>query len=138
MARVYATAAAYEEYTGQAPPDDIDAVLARASRFLENTVFRLCWYKADGDGMPSDVVVAAAFSNAVCAQVEWWDETGDELGVAGMWGSVKLGSASMSTGSSSSGSAGSAGGRTVADAALEALRGPDMTPDRFVLGMVCS
>lgn len=138
MARVYATAAEYETYTGQTPPPDIDALLVRASRFLDSRVFRLCWYNADEvTGMPTDEVVLEAFAAAVCAQVWWWDETGDELGVAAQWGSVKLGSASL-TASSSSGSSGAGGGREVAEAAMEALRSPDLTPCRFVLGMVCS
>ncbi|WP_046495111.1 hypothetical protein [Streptomyces odonnellii] len=135
MARVYATAAEYLEYTGEEVPDE--GALARASRFLDSQVLRLCRYEVDAEGKPADPVVAAAFAAAVCEQVRWWDETGDELGAAGLWGSVKLGSASMTRASSSSGSPG-AGGRVVADAALEALRSPDLTPDRFVLGLVCS
>ncbi|WP_405676909.1 hypothetical protein OG292_19895 [Streptomyces sp. NBC_01511] len=139
MARVYATSAEYETYTGQTAPADIGALLARASRFLDSRVIRLCWYDADDViGMPTDEVVLEAFSAAVCAQVQWWEETGDELGVAQRYGTVKLGSASLSGPGSSSGSSGPVGGREVADAAMEALRSPDLTPCRFVLGLVCS
>lgn len=135
MARTYATSTQYETYTGQTPPTDITARLGRASRFLDAEVFRLCWYEVDEDGYPSNTVVRQAFADAVCTQVAWWAETGDELGTAGQWGSVKIGSVALSGPSSSTGS-GTSGGRKVADAALEALRAPDLTPDLFRLGEV--
>ena len=138
MARVYATAAQYEEITGQTAPADIDGRLKRASRFLDSRVFRLCRYDVDEDGMPSNEVVAEAFAAAVSAQVWAWDESGDEQGVAGQFGSVKIGTLSLSAPSSSNGSSGAVGGRTVADTALEALRTPDLTGDIFVLGWVTS
>lgn len=136
MARVYATQAQYETYTGQTAPADIAARLARASRFLDSRAFRLCWYEVDEDGYPTNAVVAAAFADAVSAQVQWWEETGDELGTAGRWGSVKIGSVSLSGPGSSSGNSGPVGGRDVAETALEALRSPDLTQDIFVLGLV--
>lgn len=137
MARVYATSADYQTYTGQTPPADIDTRLARASRFLDSGVFRLCWYAADEvTGMPTNALVADAFSDAVCAQVQWWDETGDELGAAGRYGTVKIGSVTLQGPGQSAQSAGPVGGRIVADAALEALRTPDLTRDLFVLGEV--
>ena len=134
MARTYATAADYLQYTGQTPPPDIEAVLARCSRFLDSQVFRLCLFEVDEDGYPANSVVRQAFADATCAQAQWWGETGDELGTAGLWDSVKLGSLALSGRSSSSG--GGSGGREVAEAALEALRSPDLTPEVFVLGMV--
>ncbi|MER5213700.1 hypothetical protein ABT063_24790 [Streptomyces sp. NPDC002838] len=136
MARTYATSADYEAYTGQTPPSDITARLARASRFMENRVFRLCWYEVDEDGYPTNTVVKQAFADAVSAQVQWWEETGDELGTAGRWGSVKIGSVSLSGPGSSSGNSGPVGGREVAETAMEALRSPDLTQDIFVLGLV--
>lgn len=136
MARIYATSADYQSYTGQTPPADIDARLGRSSRFMESRVFRLCWYEVDAEGYPSNSVVKQAFADAVCAQVQWWEETGDELGTAGRWGSVKIGSVSLSGPGSSSGSSGPVGGREVAEAALEVLRSPDLTADIFVLGLV--
>lgn len=135
MARIYATSADYLAYTGQTPPADIDARLARASRFLGSTVFRLCWYEVDEDGYPSNTLVQEAFAAAVCAQVQWWDETGDELGAAGRYVSVKLGTLALSRASSSGGSVPESG-REVAETALEALRSEDLTRDIFVLGMV--
>ncbi|MFE9645315.1 hypothetical protein ACFYO0_14600 [Streptomyces sp. NPDC006365] len=136
MARIYATSADYQAYTGQTAPTDIVARLGRASRFLDAEVFRLCWYEVHEDGHPSNTIVKAAFADAVCAQVQWWAETGDELGTAGQWSSVSIGSVSLSRSGSSSGSSAPVGGRTVADAALEALRTPDLTPDIFRLGLV--
>ncbi|WJV47519.1 hypothetical protein [Streptomyces flavofungini] len=133
MHRVYATQAQYEAYTGQAAPADIVARLGRASRFLESEVFRLGWYDADGDGYPTHTRVREAFADAVCAQVQWWAETNDELGTAGRWQSVKIGTVALS-GPGSSASARQ--GREVADAAPEALRSPDMTTEIFRLGEV--
>ncbi|MFJ3834444.1 hypothetical protein ACIPY6_02885 [Streptomyces sp. NPDC090054] len=136
MTRIYATAEQYEAYTGITPPLDIEARLVRASRFLDSTLFRLCAYTADaGTGLPTDTVVAEAFAAAVCAQVQWWEETADELGTAGQWGTVKIGSVSLGPPGSSSGS-GAGGGRSVAAAALEALQQPDLTPDRLRVGAV--
>lgn len=137
MARIYATAEQYETYTGTAAPTDIDARLARASRFLDSVVFRLCLYTADATtGLPTDTIVAEAFAHAVCAQVQWWAETGDELGVGGQWSSVSIGSVSLSR--SGAGGSGSNGSRTVCEAALEALQQPDLTPDLLHIGAVCS
>lgn len=138
MARVYATEAQYEALTGQTAPADIGARLARASSFLDSRVFRLCWYDADEAGMPTNQTVAEAFAAAVSAQVWDWDITGDEQGTAGRYGSVSIGSVSLSGGGSSSGGAGAVGGRTVADTALEPLRSPDLTADIFTLGLVTS
>ncbi|MGW6455028.1 hypothetical protein ACWF94_03735 [Streptomyces sp. NPDC055078] len=138
MARIYATAADYQTYTGQTPPAGIEGALARASTMLDSQVFRLCRYDADPTtGLPTNAIVTAAFRDATCAQVQWWGETGDELGVAGRWDSVKIGTAALSRSGSSSG-AGTGGGREVAEAALEALRSPDLTCDIFVLGLVTS
>ncbi|MEU2563217.1 hypothetical protein ABZ626_28340 [Streptomyces longispororuber] len=97
-------------------------------------MFRLCWYRVDGDGYPLHARAREAFADAVCAQAQWWAATGDELGTAGLWGAVKIGSVSLS--GASAGADGAAQGRRVADAALEAIRGPDLTPDVFRLGEV--
>ena len=92
MARIYATEADLTAYTGQAAPDNVTVLLRDASQFLDANVFRLCWYHVGDDGLPSDTEVAEAFSDAVCAQVQWWDELGDSIGAAGAgWGSVQIG-----------------------------------------------
>lgn len=138
MARIYATSADYQTYTGQTPPADIAQLLADASRFLESEVFRLCWYEVDGDGYPSNSVVRQAFEDAVCAQAQWYDELGDSTGAAGVgWGTVKLGSAQLSR-SVTATSGQSSAAREVAPKAMDALQGMDLTPDIFRLGMVAS
>ncbi|MFI7014388.1 hypothetical protein [Streptomyces sp. NPDC050164] len=136
MPRIYATSAQYQTFTGQAPPADIDALLGKASRMLEASVFRLCWYEADEDGYPSNALVRQAFADAVCAQVAWWDELGDSTGaaVAG-WGSVKLGSASMSRPEGQT-SSGASAAREIAPEVGDVLGSADLTPDIFRLGAV--
>ncbi|MFD8685369.1 hypothetical protein [Streptomyces sp. NPDC059651] len=135
---MYATAAQYEAIIGQTAPADIDARLGRASRFLDSRVFRLCWYDVDEDGLPTKQVVLDAFAAAVSAQVWEWNDTGDELGTAGRYGSIKIGTLALTGPGSSSATGGPIGGRTVADTALEALRTPDLTADIFILGWVTS
>ncbi|MFD4264138.1 hypothetical protein ACFWR9_42660 [Streptomyces sp. NPDC058534] len=136
MARNYATAADYQQYTGQTPPAGIEAELAKASRMLEADVFRLSWFEADADGLPSKALVKEAFANAVCAQAAWWDELGDSTGAAAAgWGSVKLGSASMSRPEgNTSGSASAA--REIAPEVWDVLGASDLTSDVFRLGAV--
>ncbi|MFJ6935692.1 hypothetical protein [Streptomyces sp. NPDC101132] len=137
--RVYATAEQYETYTGAAPPSDIDARLAQASRFLEAQVFRLCLYDADTTtGLPSAALVAAAFADAVCAQAQWGVEVGDTTGAAGAgWGWVEIGSVRLSRSVTAVSGADSAG-RQIAPAVWDALRAPDLTPDLLVVGGVVS
>lgn len=136
MARVYATSGQYETYTGATAPDDIAQLLADASRTLEARLFRLCWYEVDDEGMPSNPIVAQAFTDAVCAQAQWWDEVGDSTGAAGAgWGTVRLGTAQMSR-SVTDVSGAASPGREIAPKVWDALRGMDLTPDIFRLGEV--
>lgn len=96
MGRVYATAAAYAEYSGQTPPADIDRLLARASELLDSEVLRSSWYDVDDTtGMPTDMQVLEAFSNAACAQVEFWGEVGEDVDMSGPVEEVKIGSAQI-------------------------------------------
>lgn len=137
MARVYATAEQYETYTGAAAPLDIDARLARASRLLETQVFRMCAYAADtATGLPTDALVAAAFADAVCAQAEWGVEVGDVTGAAGVgYGPVQIGSVNLGR-SVTSVTGDDSPARQIAPAVWDALRAPDLTPDRIQLGAV--
>lgn len=138
MSRVYATSSDYQTYTGQTPSADTDRLLLRASEFLDSQVLRACWYVVDNAGLPTDTVVAAAFRDATCAQVEWWGELGDSTGAAGAgWGSVEIGSVKLGR-SVTSVSGNDSPARQLAPKAWDALRSPDLTPDRFVLGMVCA
>lgn len=135
MARIYATAADYLAFTGQTPPAGIEAQLARAARFLDSEVFRLCWYDVDAGGLPSNPLVLAAFRDAVCAQVAWWVELGDSTGAAGVgWSSVGIGSVSLSR--QSAGGAEASAARQVAPEVGDLLRAPDLTPDVLLIGAV--
>ncbi|MFE7273039.1 hypothetical protein [Streptomyces sp. NPDC057623] len=136
MARIYATSADYETFTGQTSPSDITVLLADATRMLEANVFRLCLFEADEDGYPSNTLVRDAFRDAVCAQVRWFDDVGDSTGASAVgWGSVRLGSAQLSR-SVTSVSGGSSPAREVAPAVWDVLQAPDLTPDIFTLGAV--
>jgi hypothetical protein len=136
VARIYATSDDYGTFTGQTPPADIDALLARATRLLEARVFRLCWYRVDEAGLPSETVVSEAFRDSVCAQVQWWDEVGDSIGAAGAgWSSVSIGSASMSR-SSGAPAGEDSPARQIAPQVWDILRSPDLTPDVLGLGTV--
>jgi hypothetical protein len=134
--RVYATSLQYEAYTGQTAPTGITAQLAKASRYLDGNVFKLCWYEVDASGFPSNPLVRQAFADAACAQAAWWDELGDSTGAgtAG-WGSVSLGSAQLSRSVTNvSGNASAA--REIAPEVIDVLSSPDLTPDIFRLGSV--
>lgn len=136
MARIYATSADYQNVTGLTPPDDIDTLLADASRMLEANVFKICWYEVDEDGYPSNALVRQAFREAACVQARWFDDLGDSTGASAVgWGSVKLGSAQLSRSVTDvSGAASPA--REVAPAVFDVLGSTDLTPDIFRLGSV--
>lgn len=137
MARVYADQAAYEAYTGAAAPTGVAQLLARASQFLDSRVFRLCVYDVAPDtGMPTNQLVVSAFSDAVCAQVQWWDELGDHTGAAGVgWGNVQIGTARLGR-SVTAVSGADSPSRQVAPAVWDALRSPDLTREQLVIGEV--
>ncbi|MER5769555.1 hypothetical protein [Streptomyces sp. NPDC001985] len=138
MARVYATAAQYETYTGVAAPTDIDRLLADACRMIGSRVFRLCWYEVDPDGYPENALVRAAFTNAVCAQAKWAADTGDAVGPEMVgWTVVELGSAKMAR-TADAARADAAPGEQIAPAVWDALRAPDLTPDILIIGLVAS
>lgn len=129
MARVYAGAADYQGYTGQTPPSDVEAKLARASTMLDSRVLRAYRYDVDTTGMPTAAVVLAAFKDATCALVQWWVETGDELGQAGQYEEVRLGTMILKGPTSTAG--GTPPGRHIPATVWDILQGPDLTPDKF-------
>ncbi|GAA2825347.1 hypothetical protein RMN57_13240 [Kitasatospora sp. CM 4170] len=137
VARVYANPDDLTAYTGQPAPADATRLLTRASQMLDSQVLRACWYVADPTtGMPTDSLVLAAFRDAACAQVEWWQELGDSTGAAGVgWGGVKIGSVDLSR-SVTSVSGSDSPARQIAPQVWDALQAPDLTPDRFRLGAV--
>lgn len=137
MAVVYATEADYLTYTGEtSAPSGIDGLLTRASAMLDARVFRLCVYDVDVDGAPTSQLVEAAFRDATCAQVQWWDELGDSTGAsAAGWGTLELGTARLSR-SVTRVSAGDAPARQVAPQVWDVLRSPHLTADVLRIGVV--
>lgn len=119
--RVYATPSDLVVYTGAAPPDDTRRLLLRASRLVE-ALTRCAVYDVDAEGLPTDAAVAAAFRDAVCAQVAWFDETGDSTGAAQQYQSVSIGSMSLTRGHSAGGSATGAEQRYAPDAVAALTR----------------
>lgn len=98
MSRIYATQADYETWVGADEsgstvtiPTDIDRQLARASLDVEQAVITAI-YAVDTDGYPTATDVEEALRDAVCAQVEWWQSTGDELGTGGGYDDIQIGS----------------------------------------------
>ncbi|MFI5993162.1 hypothetical protein ACIBAC_15170 [Streptomyces sp. NPDC051362] len=95
-ARVYATSADYTEWSGQAAPTGVERMLARASEDIDDAL-KTARYCTDSDGMPTEADVIDAVRDAVCAQVEFQQETGDTgTGAAGRYDSVSLGPVSLS------------------------------------------
>lgn len=124
--RVYATTAQLADHTGEAPAPGSARALLRASREVDKLLRAAC-YPVDEQGMPTDPRHAEAMAEATCAQVEWWDEIGDERGTgaaAVLAGSAQIGTVRLSGGSASSSSAGAGG---YAPAAVSALRAAGLT-----------
>lgn len=55
-------------------------------------------YATDSNSLPSQEPYITGFKRATCAQVVWWLETGDELGIAGQYTNVAIGSVSLTRG----------------------------------------
>ncbi|MFG2277518.1 hypothetical protein ACGFNQ_02370 [Streptomyces asoensis] len=138
--RVYATVDEFEAYPGgtSPAPSTTEARLGQASRMLDRQVLRSCVYDVDTDGAPTNTLVAAAFRDAVCAQVAWWEEVGDPSGADAVgWGSVSIGSVSLGR-SVTAVSGEDAPARQICPAAWDALLSPDLTADIFRMGAVTS
>ncbi|MEV8042461.1 hypothetical protein AB0P02_01270 [Streptomyces griseoluteus] len=97
-ARVYATTTQLAEYLGAAPPLDAARLLLEASRLLDSNFLRAAVYDVDVLGMPTDSLVIAAFAEAVCAQVAFWGEVGEETDVSGPLQGVAIGSVQLQYG----------------------------------------
>ena len=80
----YATSADLATFTGAPETADDDRMLREASEDI-NDALRGAFYD------PTDANIVLALQNATCAQVEYWRETGDELGVSGQYDDVMLG-----------------------------------------------
>lgn len=123
--RVYATAADYYRFIGGDQPVEendepvtdkqLDATLRRASTQVESYV-RLARYETDEDGYPVDPDVSEAMTEATCAQITWWDETGDITGADAVGGVTKILSVSLGSGNTSGGQRSPAEARASAEA----------------------
>lgn len=132
--RVYATTTQLANQLQAAP--DLDAVrqLAEASKALDDALLTAL-YDTDDDGMPTDADVAAAFAEAVCYIIEWWGETGDEVGADGGWQSASAGPVSLTRGPDTTTAQPVAGGYLPPRAAAALRRLP---PDKLRLGVVAT
>lgn len=97
----YATVADYidSDYSDGQPVTDeraLTKLLSRASRHIEGLTVTAN-YATDEDGAPEDLNILEAFRDAVCAQVAYWDETGDVSGAMSSAGSASIGSLSLSS-----------------------------------------
>lgn len=77
--RVYATEADYRTWTGDLTASASPAQLRGASARLDNAL-RGVYYLTDSGGLPTDSDVSDALRDAVCAIVQYWEETGDTSG----------------------------------------------------------
>ncbi|MFS4105127.1 hypothetical protein [Streptomyces sp. PD-S100-1] len=96
--RVYATTTQLAEYLGTAPPLDSERLLLEASKLLDSDFLKAAVYDVDDDGRPTDSVVTTAFAEAVCAQVAFWAEVGEETDVSGPLQGVAIGSVQLQYG----------------------------------------
>ncbi|MFD8970542.1 hypothetical protein ACFV0C_37070 [Streptomyces sp. NPDC059568] len=93
--RTYATTTQLADELKKAPPLDAVQLLERASELLDADFLLTAIYEVDANGMPTDPDVAAAFMKAVCAQIEFWGEAGEEVDITGPLESVTIGSVAI-------------------------------------------
>ncbi|MGW7514786.1 hypothetical protein ACWGJ2_04260 [Streptomyces sp. NPDC054796] len=96
MPRIYATPEQLTAWTGDPAPPDAERLLARASEDVDDALLAAV-YASDATGMPTHSDTRQALADAVCAQVEYQQATGDDgTGAAGRWDSVSIGPVSLS------------------------------------------
>ncbi|WP_440708820.1 hypothetical protein [Herbiconiux sp. YIM B11900] len=103
--RVYATASDYEDLAEEPfqDPGENDARLNKRLRSASieiESLTRLALYATDDDGYPTDPDISDAFTEATVAVAEYWEGTGDSMGVDANAGAVSIGSVSLGTTSS--------------------------------------
>lgn len=93
----YATLSELADFLGEEPPENADRLLVKATRRIDLLTIAAV-YDTDDDDLPTDATVAAAFRDATCAQVAWWDERGDTTGndTSAEWGDVMIGKVRLS------------------------------------------
>lgn len=112
LGRVYATTTDLANYLNAAPSEDAEGKLRDATVLIDRLLISAV-YDVDGKDMPTDPVIKAALRDAVCEQVNWWAQTGDQHGARAAMGTVHIGSITLSgpSGGSSNGSSPRAPGR---------------------------
>lgn len=121
--RIFATQQDYRDFTGD-PEATASTRLLRLASVMVSQATRLAVYETDDQHMPTDQRVRDAMRDAVCAQVEWWDEHDDETG-SGAGGNVQ--SASIA-GVSFTEAPGGATGTALCDMALVFLAEAGLRP----------
>lgn len=135
MPRVYATHQDLINYTQgsdfvvPAEPES-QRVRTRASELVDEALVTAIYDTDPATQLPTDPAIAAAMRDAVCAQVVWWDETGDELGDAGQYTSVSIGSVALTRGRAGTAASGATlpSGRTLGPQAVTPLRLAGLLP----------
>ncbi|MFE4548282.1 hypothetical protein [Streptomyces sp. NPDC056785] len=95
--RAYATTTQLAEYLGAAPPLESARLLWEATKLLDALLISAV-YDVDDASMPTDAEVAAAFADAVCSQVQFWGEVGEETDISGPLQGVVIGSVQLQYG----------------------------------------
>ena len=123
MARVYAIPSdlAAVPWNLDLPEREALSLLHRATPLIEGLT-TTARYAVDEEGLPTDLDVAEAFRDAVCAQACWFDETGDPSGASARYNSLSLGSFSASGGGTGSGTNTTAATSRIAPEAVQILQ----------------
>ena len=112
MQRTYATATDYFDFIGEDDPNEaeppttdkaLSARLRRASSVIDGLTVTAT-YSTDEDGYPTDAAISGAFTEATCAQAQWFGETDDLTGAISAAGPISLGPLSIGGRSNSSAS----------------------------------
>ena len=105
MARAYATEAEYITWSGDATASIGQSLLVRASLVIDSVLIGTV-YDTNSSSLPTNPDIIEALSDAVCAQIQWWDEQGDTTGsgATSQFQGASIGSASYTKGYSAAGS----------------------------------
>lgn len=95
--RSYATTTQLANYLGVAPPLESARLLREATKLLDD-LLRAAVYDVNDAGMPTDSEVIEAFADAVCSQVQFWGEVGEETDISGPLQGVVIGSVQLQYG----------------------------------------
>ncbi|SNR44152.1 hypothetical protein SAMN06265360_10626 [Haloechinothrix alba] len=129
MAPVYATKEDLAEYLEEdTAPDNAAHLLKRASLLVDGLLIGAS-YNTDTNEQPTDASVADALLDATVIQAAYWHHNGLPDEGAGRYGSVSIGSVSLSRGEGAP-SAGSFDGQTVAPGVRTVLQLAGLVPVR--------